>query len=223
MRIVCLSDTHGRHQSLKVPDGDLLLHSGDLTSQGHLPQLAEAAAWLRSLPHRHKVVIAGNHDFCLEQAPQEARQLLEGLTYLQDESVQIQGLRIYGSPWQPWFYDWAFNLRRGEPLRKVWAKIPHDTDILLTHGPPHGVLDLTSHGHRAGCEELLLRVQQVNPGLHLFGHIHEAYGLQQLGDCWCVNASVCNLQYKPCQAPVVMDWHGNTGGTRVQPAEANGL
>lgn len=205
MRIVCLSDTHGLHAQVEVPEGDILLHGGDLTRMGLLEQLAEAANWLRGLPHRHKVLIAGNHDFCLEQQPEKARKLLGGLTYLEDEFCYCEGLKIYGSPWQPWFHDWAFNLRRGEPLRKVWRKIPQDTDIVVTHGPPQGILDRCYDGREVGCQDLLERLEVVQPRLHVFGHIHEAYGQKQVGETLYVNASNCTLQYKPIQKAIVID------------------
>ncbi|MBX3168139.1 MAG: metallophosphatase domain-containing protein [Candidatus Eremiobacteraeota bacterium] len=205
MRIVCLSDTHGLHGQIEVPEGDLLLHGGDLTRRGRLEELAEAAEWLRSLPHGHKVVIGGNHDFCLEQQPDKAKDLLVGLTYLQDEFCHCQGLKIYGSPWQPWFHDWAFNLRRGEPLREAWAKIPNDTDIVVTHGPPQGILDRCYDGREVGCQDLLERLETIQPRLHVFGHIHEAYGQRQVGDTLYVNASSCTLRYQPIQKPIVVD------------------
>lgn len=208
MRIVCLSDTHGRQQKLVVPEGDLLLHAGDLTSRGDLDELEAAADWLRSLPHPNKVLIAGNHDFCLEQAPQQARSRLEGLVYLQDQAAEIEGLKIYGSPWQPWFHDWAFNLQRGSALRQVWQKIPESTQILLTHGPPQGILDQTYDSRRVGCEELALRVRQVRPSLHVFGHIHEAYGESRQDGCLYLNACVCDLRYRPVQLPWIVEWDG---------------
>lgn len=205
MRIVCLSDTHGLHGQIEVPEGDILLHAGDLTRSGHLEELREAGDWLRSLPHRHKLVIAGNHDFCLEQQPEKARALLQGLTYLKDEGYDCEGLQIYGSPWQPWFHDWAFNLRRGEPLRKIWAKIPPRADIVVTHGPPQGILDRCFDGREVGCQDLLERLEVVQPKLHVFGHIHEAYGQQRVGETLYVNASSCNLRYQANQKPIVID------------------
>ncbi|MBS2038711.1 metallophosphatase domain-containing protein [bacterium] len=205
MRIVCLSDTHGLHAELVVPDGDLLLHAGDLTRRGHLKELKEAADWLHCLPHTHKILIAGNHDFCLQQEPEKARALLSGLIYLEDSFCHCQGVKIYGSPWQPWFHDWAFNLNRGEPLRQTWARIPEDTEILVTHGPPQGVLDRCFDGRQVGCQDLVQRLQVVQPRLHVFGHIHEAYGQRQLGQTLYVNASCCTLQYEPIQKPIVVD------------------
>jgi Icc-related predicted phosphoesterase len=206
--LVILSDTHGRHTDLAVPEGDVLLHAGDLTGRGTLEQLRTAAHWLRTLPHRHKVVIAGNHDFCLEQDPDKARSILEqdaGCCYLMDQEVTIAGLRIYGSPWQPWFFDWAFNVRRGAALRAIWERIPTGIDILLTHGPPAGVLDRTASGEAVGCADLAEAVERVRPKVHAFGHIHEAYGRIEQGVTLYVNASTCDLKYRPIQPPVVVD------------------
>lgn len=215
MRIVCISDTHCRHEGLSVPEGDLLLHAGDATRRGTREQIEDFDRWLGTLPHPHKVVIAGNHDFAFEQDPQ-ARTWMTRATYLQDEMVEVGGLRIWGSPWQPRFFDWAFNLDRGEPLRRVWEKIPEGTDILLTHGPPRGVLDRTFRGEEVGCDDLMEAVARVRPRLHVFGHIHEAYG--QLERRWparpgqaghdrtlFINASTCTLAYTASQAPVVVE------------------
>lgn len=206
MKIICLSDTHGYTRDLAVPDGDLLIHAGDLTSRGTEGQLSAACDWLRSLPHRHKVVIAGNHDFLCEKCPDEARALFHGLTYLLDEGVEIEGLTIWGSPWQPWFHDWAFNLQRGPDLAAKWNLIPTEVDILVTHGPPLGHGDRVRGGERVGCADLLEAVKRVRPKLHVFGHIHEDAGTSWVGPTRCVNACVCDLSYLPIQPPVVVDW-----------------
>jgi len=205
MRVVCISDTHSLHQDLEIPEGDLLVHAGDLTSRGSLDEVKQFAQWFSSLPHRHKVVIAGNHDFCFEHDAEQAENLLKDCHYLRDSGVKIEGLWVWGSPWQPWFHSWAFNLERGDPLRQVWAMIPQHTDILVTHGPPAGHCDLIASGLRVGCEDLLARVRQVRPRLHIFGHIHEAYGVIEDDYTTFLNASICNLAYKPVQAPLVVD------------------
>lgn len=205
MRIVCLSDTHMHHRKLTVPDGDVLVHTGDFTRKGSEADIADFNAWLGTLPHAHKVVIAGNHDFLFAQNNGLARALLFNATYLQDASVEVAGVKFWGSPWQPWFYNWAFNLPRGTALAQKWALIPPDTDVLLTHGPPFGVLDLTDRGEPVGCEELRQVVVRLSPRLHVFGHIHEAYGEVGFGRTWCVNASNCTLQYRPEHAPIVVD------------------
>lgn len=204
-RIVCISDTHTLHDQVSIPDGDILIHAGDLTNRGSFQDVVDFNNWLGQLPHRHKIIIAGNHDFCFERNPQESQALVTNATYLQDSNITIGGLKIYGSPWQPWFYDWAFNLRRGEPLRLVWSLIPEDTDILITHGPPLGQGDMTERGVAVGCEELEKRIQTVQPRLHVFGHIHEGYGTTQKGKTTFVNASTCNARYEPVNPPVVID------------------
>jgi Icc-related predicted phosphoesterase len=205
MRVVAISDTHGLHRALSIPDGDVLVHAGDLTRRGELHELAELNDFFAALPHRHKVVIAGNHDFCLEEQPERCRELLRDVIYLQDEAVTIAGVRFYGSPWQPWFFDWAFNLPRGPQLHARWLQIPHDTDVLITHGPPHGIGDRTLAGKHAGCEDLREIVGRVAPRLHLFGHIHEGAGVSTIGRTTFVNASSLDLSYKPVNMPVVLD------------------
>ena len=224
VRFVVVSDTHDHHfcQALGhkhaapvIPEGDVLIHAGDFTSTGREIEVAQFNAWLATLPHTHKIVIAGNHDltFDLESYPQlwkrfhhthmlDAARIkgsLSNCTYLQDEECEVEGIRIYGSPWQPRFCDWAFNLDRGQPLQAKWSKIPEGIDLLITHGPPIGMIcalnqepvfsnaeigtctcphhtGLTGHGdeckggHRAGCVDLLLEIQnRIKPKYHVFG------------------------------------------------------
>lgn len=208
LRIVCLSDTHDRHDRLEVPDGDVLLHAGDFTGSGTEAQVAAFGAFLAGLPHREKVVIAGNHDFLFEREPERARELLGDVTYLQDAGADVAGLSVWGSPWQPWFFDWAFNLPRGAPLAERWALVPDGVDVLVTHGPAHGILDTTHGGQRVGCEELARARARIRPRLHVFGHIHESYGTHRDGGILSVNASNCDVRYRPVNAPVVVDWDG---------------
>lgn len=206
-RLVLLSDTHGLHDRVRVPDGDVLVHAGDLSRAGRPREVEAFASFLARLPHAHKVVIAGNHDFLFEREPAAARGYLEGVAhYLEDTEVTAAGLRFWGSPWQPWFHDWAFNLPRGAALAEKWALIPAGVDVLVTHGPPHGVLDRVARGGAAvGCEALAEALPRVAPSLHVFGHIHEGYGAVRVGPTWCVNASTCDLGYQPVQPPVVVD------------------
>lgn len=201
MRIVCVSDTHGRHRDVTVPDGDVLVHAGDLTRYGRPEEVRDVGEWLGGLPHRHKVVIAGNHDFCFQEQPGLARPHITHAVYLEDEAVTIDGVVFYGSPWQPWFGGWAFNLPRGPELAAVWAKIPAGTGVLVTHGPPHGILDATRRGESAGCLDLFNRVFEVRPRLHVFGHIHEAAGRLDVDGITFVNAST-----PPGGTAVVFDW-----------------
>ena len=205
LRVVAISDTHNKHHQIQVPSGDILICAGDFTNHGDLNDVMRFDQFLLALPHRHKIAIAGNHDFCFERTPQQARALLTSCHYLEDSAVQIEGLTIYGSPWQPEFNNWAFNLPRGQPLREKWDRIDPHTDILVTHGPPYGYRDATSRGEHAGCRELLRAVERVKPHYHIFGHIHEGAGTAHNAHTKFLNASVCTLTRKPINPPLVFD------------------
>lgn len=215
MRLVLISDTHN-HQAIDLPGGDVLVHAGDATSTGTLAQVERFLLWFSAQPHRHKIFIAGNHDWLFEREPDRAAGLLArhpALVYLQDSGVVIEGLRFWGSPWQPAFCDWAFNLpRQGPGLREAWNRIPGATDVLITHGPPHGVLDQVRGGAHLGCEELESRVGAVRPRVHVFGHIHDGYGMARAGSTLMVNASICDEAYHPVNAPIALD----LGAERVE-------
>lgn len=195
--LVVMADTHGFHSGYDVPAGDILIHAGDLTRTGSLDELDETNHFLGSLPHEHKLVIAGNHDFCCERQPEIARAHLGAVTYLRDASIELCGLRFYGSPWQPEFFAFAFNLPRGAQLAAKWAAIPDDTDVLITHGPPAGFGDRTWNGERPGCADLLDRVREVQPRLHLFGHIHEDRGQWIEGKTTFVNVTTNECEHPP--------------------------
>jgi len=206
MRIVAVADTHLFTSDLVVPEGDVFLHAGDLCRGGDLDELREAAAWIAALPHRHKIIVAGNHDWCFVHDPAAARALLGEMHYLEDAELVLDGIRFYGSPWQPEFNDWAFNLPRGEAIAAVWRKIPAGLDVLITHGPPEGLGDRSPVGGRAGCADLRRRIAEVQPRLHLFGHIH------QDGGVWHEGATVfANVTTWECErAPTVIDLDAQT-------------
>ena len=212
-RIVCLSDTHTCNEQISVPDGDILIHSGDATVNGTIPEVMEFNSWIEALPHRHKVFVAGNHDWLFMMDNPSARRLMNPtITYLQDSLTVIEGLKIYGSPWQPRFFDWAFNLNRGAEIAEKWKLIPDDIDILITHGPPNGILDLVPRkgwDENTGCEELRKRVEEIAKlgrlKLHIFGHIHCGYGVHEEFGVRFVNASNCDESYEPSQPPIVID------------------
>ncbi len=203
MRLVLISDTHTRHRELELPDGDVLIHAGDFTNAGTVPEVSDFARWMRTRPHAHKVVIAGNHDLLFERNPIEARRLMADLTYLEDTSTTIDGIHFYGSPWQPWFYDWAFNVERGPAIREKWDKIPSDVDVLITHGPPSGHGDVNRHGDAVGCEDLLAVVRERQPTLHVYGHIHEGRGITHWKSTTFINASSVIGYDGPLAEPVV--------------------
>ena len=205
MKLIAIADTHGFHRSLEIPDGDILVHAGDLTRHGSLEDVLEFNDFLGTLPHPHKIVIAGNHDLCFENHRKACEGLLTNCIYLQDKEVVIDGVKFYGSPWQPWFYDWAFNLERGSEIRAKWELIPKDTDVLITHGPPYGIGDLTTRGENTGCADLLDVVEETKPKLHIFGHIHEGYGVTANRETTFINASSCDHQYQPNNEPIVYE------------------
>ncbi|KAJ7793411.1 Metallo-dependent phosphatase-like protein [Mycena olivaceomarginata] len=200
-RFVLLSDTHTKR--CDVPDGDVLLHSGDLTERGTLKELRSTMEWLYALPHRVKIIIAGNHDSAIHRewyeenwqelslhrsndtpesstCSRDHRRLRANIVYLEDEEYKFKvrdggkEWSVYGSPWSPYYGDWAFGYERedGEALISKFPK----TDILLTHGPPRNILDLTISKDRAGCAALTAALPTLRPKLHVFGHIHEARG-----------------------------------------------
>ena len=207
IRIVCISDTHGQHTKLRVPDGDILIHAGDFMAFGDTPkEIVDFNQWLDKQPHRYKVVIAGNHDLMFERHPRAARELLSNAIYLENSGTELDGLKIWGSPVQPEFNNWAFNVARGAAIRRFWKMIPEDTDVLMTHGPPFGVLD-KSHPSTAhlGCEQLAKIVEQINPRLHVFGHIHGSYGQSTANGTRFVNASVVNEAYRLVHEPQVIE------------------
>lgn len=207
MRIVCLSDTHGLHRQIDLPAGDLLLHAGDFSQMGELAPVQDFLDWYAAQPHPHKVLIAGNHDFIVERDPGLFRSLIPpGLHYLENQGIELGGLQIWGSPITPWFFDWAFNRQRGAEIARYWHMIPDDTDILITHGPPYGIRDLTHQGEIVGCEALNHRVWEVQPAIHLFGHIHEGYGEAVVNGIRFINASCLNLAKQYVHPPIVVDW-----------------
>ena len=248
IRFVCLSDTHSYHGMHAVPDGDVFIHAGDWTRDGEQETIASFSSWLSNLPHKHKIVISGNHDLPMDPqsfgahflhekllkeslevekskegggekdaawVKQKRQELVKELprrsiallrascTYLVDESVSVEGIKIYGSPWVPGAKNWAYSLPRGsEELAAKWAKIPMDTTVLVTHGPPAG-LDLPAYttplkpGYLPdpGCELLRDRSQNIKPLVHVCGHIHEHYGVyKQASSAVVINAAAVDAR-----------------------------
>ncbi|KYB28543.1 Metallophosphoesterase domain-containing protein 1-like Protein [Tribolium castaneum] len=220
-----MSDTHSENNNIKfeIPKGDILIVAGDFTRTGAPSEVNRFNEWMKSLPHQHKIVICGNHELSFDQTCQyikgyyrsDIKNVLCDCIYLEDSAVTIYGIKFYGSPWQPEFGGWAFNVPRGEKCLSKWNLIPDDTDVLITHGPPLGYGDkITSKGN-IGCVELLSTIQKrVKPKYHVFGHIHEGYGLYTDGTTLFINASTCNRFFVPENLPIVFDYSLPSGQTK---------
>jgi Icc-related predicted phosphoesterase len=217
MKITLISDTHNKHKLITqdLPGGDLLIHAGDISSMGYEHEIREFCKWYNSLDnYTNKVFIAGNHDWGFQINTEKVKEILglyENITYLQDDSVLIgqDVVNVYGSPWQPEFYNWAFNLpRQGVELKEKWDNIPTNTDILVTHGPAYGYVDkVIGRTENLGCELLTERIKQVKPKIHVCGHIHTGYGYTFDGDTHYINASVLNESYIYYNKPLTIDWN----------------
>ena len=213
MRFVLSADTHGYYPD--IPKGDVLIHAGDFSSgRGSMAQLKEFCRWIEAAPCKKKIVIAGNHDFVIDKHGRLARKTFDwhGIQYLQDYGCYVggvgnyPGLFVYGSPWHPKIWG-KFELERSD-LAMVWDMVPDYTDVLVTHGPPFGVLDQTNEAHgndQAGDKALLMRVTNLEPKLHVFGHIHEGFGRLNTLETVFVNASFCDADYQPRNAIVEVD------------------
>jgi Icc-related predicted phosphoesterase len=217
-KITFISDTHNKHKHLTskgmgniLGSGDILVHAGDSTSMGQKHEINEFLKWFSNTDFEHKIFIAGNHDFGFEKETDIDQQFKDlGVTYLFDNDITIDGIKFYGSPWQPEFYNWAFNLPRGEELSAKWEKIPDDVDILITHGPAYGILDYAPIGGHVGCEELYRKIVEVKPKIHVCGHIHDSYGQKTMGGIEFLNASTLNDRYEYAHKPIVVEYDTET-------------
>lgn len=216
MKIIFISDTHTLHGQIlnEIPEGDVLVHCGDVSGRGVGSEIQDFLAWFSSLPHKNKIFIAGNHDFGFQYRDHVLQKTLESLKeqnihYLEDSGIEIDGVKFWGSPWTPPFYNWAFMLNEDE-IKEKWEMIPRDTNVLITHGPPLGILDLVVYGQEnVGCPALMEEIVKLKDlKVHAFGHIHEEYGtamgLGENGPIF-INASTCTLRYKPWNKPIVIE------------------
>lgn len=197
MKIAAISDTHNQHKKLKIPECDVLIHCGDLTNSGEIWEIKNFCEWMSKTPAKHKIVIPGNHDRSFQKPLMlpaiEELFTAANINLLIDKSLTIDNINFYGSPWQPWFWDWAYNFPRydgGEAAKSTWDKIPVDTDILITHGPPNGILDRVDRdGSSVGCPHLRNRIEQTKIKYHCFGHIHESKGIMTVDERTYINCS----------------------------------
>jgi Icc-related predicted phosphoesterase len=223
-RITAISDTHNKHKQLTsfLPGGDILIHAGDISSMGYKYEITEFCKWFDKIDNYDlKVFIAGNHDYGFEERVNETLEIVNSyktITYLQDDWVAFQKnglreIRIWGSPWQPEFYNWAFNLPiRGKELEEKLNLVSEDTDILITHGPAYGYVDMVIGRYdHLGCELLADRIRMVRPDIHICGHIHSGYGYATDGKTHFINASVLDERYMFINKPITFEYDSNDG------------
>jgi Icc-related predicted phosphoesterase len=229
MRITFISDTHNKHKQITedLPGGDLLIHAGDISSMGYEHEIQQFCKWYNNIEnYNHKVFIAGNHDWGFQDNVERAMEIVNSyktIDYLKDDLLCVgeegsedysKMVKIWGSPWQPEFFNWAFNLpKNGSELEYVWNQIPWDTDILITHGPAYGKLDDVEgrRGIHLGCELLEKRINTIaRPKIHVCGHIHSGYGYYYDGQTHYFNASVLDERYNYSHKPFTVDWNPET-------------
>jgi Icc-related predicted phosphoesterase len=217
MKVVAISDMHSM-LNFKVPKADMLLIAGDLCPAAHSAYLSvdiqknwlnkEFRTWIEEQPVDEVVITSGNHDWIFEVAKDEVPAFNKNCHYIEDESIEILGLKIYGSPVQPPFNDWAFN-RDEKSIQKYWDNIPEGLDILLVHCPPYGIMDETNHPNyipeKIGCKRLMKRIKEVRPKYVVFGHNHSAHGVVEHDGITYVNASLVNEEYKMVREPIVLE------------------
>ncbi len=202
-----LSDTHNRHNRFKCEGGDILLHAGDCSGRGKRDEVLQFLDWYADQDYSNLIMIPGNHDFIFETNFGEMKKECNdrNITLLNDSGVTVEGIKIWGSPVQPHFNDWAFNRFRGSDIKKHWDLIPEDTEILITHGPPYEILDEVTNvmgdSYRVpqyvGCQDLMDKLEKTQVKLHVFGHIHEGRGIKYAGQRTYVNASSLDRMYCP--------------------------
>lgn len=209
VRIVATSDTHTKHKEVPVPDGDIFIHAGDLTGLGNYHEYISVGNWFRKLKDqfKYRIMIAGNHDFSLMI---NKRVIMHDhfdseVIYLEDSGIKLDGIYFYGSPWTPQYRSWAF-MQDDADLSRYYAHIPNDVDVLITHGPPFGILDKEEDQERCGSRTLLNRVKELkNLKHHIFGHIHESYGEEKIDDVTFHNVCALNGNYRYQNPPQVID------------------
>lgn len=215
MRIVAISDVHGKWNKLTIPECDILISAGDYSFRGERHMVKDFHRWLNEQPANHIISVQGNHETWVEQNFLEAKTLAEEncpAVYFMDEGlVEIEGLKIWCSAITPFFCNWAWN-RLPHQIIYNWEKIPEDTDILITHGPPKGILDELVYvngapkGEHAGCPYLLRKIELIKPDIHIFGHIHCGHGEFHKDGTSFYNAAICDEMYSPTNPVTVIDY-----------------
>jgi Icc-related predicted phosphoesterase len=209
MKLCIISDTHNKQKRLsKLPDADVIIHCGDFTSIGQAHEIRDFMQWYSKLSqYKYKLIIAGNHDWLFERSRILALEKVpENVMYLEDSGVEIEGIKFYGSPVQPPFMNWAFN-RPESKLAEHWQAIPDDTDVLITHCPPHSIFDWSVYDNiHTGSPSLYFEVvNRIKPKVHCFGHIHSGHGIKVIENTTFINASNLDENYMCVYDPVLIE------------------
>lgn len=218
-KIVCISDVHGKWNKLEIPECDLLISAGDYSFIGETHLVKDFHKWLNKQPAKNIISIQGNHEKAVEKNFNFYKQLaLEEcprVHFIDEGLVEIDNLKIWCSAITPWFHNWAWNRYPGEEIKKHWDLIPNNIDIVVTHGPPYGILDgvpefNNSSGEveirHCGCPQLLKKIIEIKPKLHIFGHIHFSHGIFKNDNTTFINASICDEEYKPTNPIRIYDY-----------------
>lgn len=215
MKIVAISDVHTRWKDLVIPNCDVLISAGDFSFRGEPWVVKNFHEWLNKQPATHIISIMGNHELGVEKdfgmSKQLALQACPRVHFIEEGEVIIDGVKFYGSAITPFFCDWAYNRLRGPDITRHWDMIPRDTNVLVSHGPPYGILDIVPYSNgvpkeRAGCHDLLAAVKEIKPDLHIFGHIHHSHGQHHEDGTSFYNVSICDEMYCPTNPVTVIDY-----------------
>lgn len=209
MKICIISDTHNKHKHLGIlPEADVIIHCGDMTSEGKEHQIRNFFKWFSELKqYKYKICIAGNHDWLFEKSGYWARKLVpNNIIYLEDNETIIDNIKFYGTPVSKPFCNWAFN-RPEEILNKHWLAIPDDVDVLITHELPYSIMDYVEreNGHVGSPSLYFEVVNRIKPKIHTMGHIHEGYGIKVIDDITFINASNLNENYLCVNPPILVE------------------
>lgn len=211
MKIVCISDPHGKWGKLQIPECDILISTGDYSFRGEKHMVRDYHAWLNKQEAGYIISVQGNHEtftdrirrgvnggITFAQAKEIAEKECPGVHFVEHELVEIEGVKIFCSAWTPFFCNWAYNAHRGEEIKKLWDDIPEDTQILATHGPPYKILDECPDGTLVGCADLWNKILQLKQlKMHCFGHIHHSSGEKDFNGIKFINAAICDESYMP--------------------------
>lgn len=209
MKICIISDTHNKHKRLpKLPDADVIIHCGDITSMGYSHEIRDFMKWYSNLnQYKYKLFIAGNHDWLFDRSRILAMEHIPtNVLYLEDSGVELDGIKFWGSPVQLPFMNWAFN-KPEEKLIPHWQAIPDNTDVLITHSAPYSIFDFGVHTNtHTGSPSLYWEVMnRIRPKLHVMGHVHSGYGFKVIENTTFINASNLNDDYMCVNKPFLVE------------------